>query len=147
MDILVIERLSVDALSRRCDPAGDLATVVYRSHQGAHVHPVDVGRQPLTLAPRPFLGRYPFAVGTRFDGCECTDLAIEGDVRQPQPHRQAGALEDLVPPVDTVLAVVDVLPTQVRIEAYQRRHLGLADLAVLGNRVNQDGVIGQPVVV
>src|SRR6266540_60631 len=147
VDVVVVERLAVDALPGRRDPGRDLAALVHGPHQRPHVGLVDVGGQPGALAPRPLLGGDALAVRCGLDAGERADLTVESDVRQPQPLRQAGALHDLVPPVDTVLTVADVLAAQVGVEAQQGGGLRLADPAVIGDRVDHDGLVGQPVVV
>src|ERR1700758_5264545 len=43
VNVVVVERLAVDAVARRCDPCGDLAPLVHRLHQRPHVGLVHVG--------------------------------------------------------------------------------------------------------
>src|SRR5262245_49969997 len=50
VNVVVVERLAVDAVPRRGDPRGDLASLVDRLHQRADVGLVHVGGQPLALA-------------------------------------------------------------------------------------------------
>src|ERR1700726_4653889 len=55
VDVVVVERLAVDAVARRGNPCRDLAPFVHRLHQRSHICLVDIGRQPLTAAALPFL--------------------------------------------------------------------------------------------
>src|SRR5882672_12731828 len=97
MDIVVVERLVVNAVAGWCDPARYLAAFVHRPHQRTHMGLVDVGRQPLTLAPSPFVGRQLLAVRRRLDAGERTDFPVERDTGQLQPALHPGLVEDLVP--------------------------------------------------
>ena len=81
--VLVLERLSVDAVARWRDPGGDLSALVDRPHQGSDVGLVNVGGQPRRLALRPLVSGDPNAVGRCLDPLERADLPVEGDVRQP----------------------------------------------------------------
>src|ERR1700678_2241556 len=55
VDVVVVERLAVDAGTGRCDPCRNLAPFVYRLHQRPHVGLVDIGRQPSAAAALPLL--------------------------------------------------------------------------------------------
>src|SRR5262245_9967725 len=129
MDVLVVERLAVDALAGRRDPGSDLAALVDGLHERAYVRFVDVGGQAAALAAVPVGGGAPLTLGCGLDTGERADSAVERDMRQAKPLWQAGRLEDLVPAVDAVLAVGDVLAPQVRVEPHERGDLGLPDLA------------------
>ncbi len=94
----------------------------------------------------PFVGRDLLAVRCGFDAGECTHLAVERNARQPESSLQARLIEDLVPPVDAVLAVGHVLAPEIGVETDERGHLGLPDVAV-DQRIDHDGVVGQAVVV
>src|SRR6202044_3272249 len=147
VDVVVVERLAVDAVTRRRDPGRDLAAFVDRLHQRADMDLVHVGRQPLALAPLPLLARDELAARGGLDARERADLAVEGDVRQPQPLVEPGGGQDAVPAVDPGLAVRDVLPAQVGIQPGQRGPLSLAALALAGEGILRDRFAGEVVVV
>src|SRR5215469_11966252 len=109
VNVVVVERLAVDAVPRRGDPRGDLASLVDRLHQRADVCPVHVGGQPLALTLLPVVRAELLPVRAGLDRAERAHLPVEGHVRQPQPLRQPGVGQDLVPPVHPALAVGDVL--------------------------------------
>src|SRR6266516_2565555 len=146
VDVVVVERFAVDALPGRGDPGGDLAALVYRLHERADVALVHPGRQPLALAALPFVGGDHLPVRCGLDAGQRADAAVERDVWQLQPPRQAGVFEDLVPAVDAVLAVADVFAAQVGVQPDERGYLNLADRSI-NESFHHDRVVGQLVVV
>src|SRR5215469_16890017 len=96
MDVVVAERLAVNPASGRGEPGGDLAALVDRLHERTDERLVGVRREPLALAPPPLASGQHLAFGRRLDGRERANLAVECDVRQRQPMRQPGGLEDAV---------------------------------------------------
>src|SRR5215469_1905251 len=90
VNVVVVERLAVDAVPRRGDPRGDLASLVDRLHQRADVGLVHVGGQPLALALPPVVRAQLFPVRSGLDPGECAHLPVQCHVRQPQPLRQPG---------------------------------------------------------
>src|SRR5260370_3229563 len=119
VNVVVVERLAVDAVLGRGDPGRDLAPLVHRLHQRPHVGLVHLGRQPLALAALPFLGREHLARRRGLDPRGRADLAVEPDARKVQPLPHPALLQDAVPPLDAALAVRDVLSPQVAVESDQ----------------------------
>src|ERR1700730_19049359 len=90
VDVVVIERLAVDAVARRGDPGGDLAALEDRLHKRADIGLVHVGLARLTLALLPLMRAQFPPVRAGLDRGERSDAAVERYVRQPQPVRQPG---------------------------------------------------------
>src|SRR5215469_638439 len=62
VDVVVVERLAVDAVAGWRDPGGNLPALVDRLHEGPHVCLVHVGRQPLAAPGLPLAGAELLAV-------------------------------------------------------------------------------------
>src|SRR3954452_4403185 len=133
-DVVVLDRQGVDADRRRGDPAGELTGLVVRHHQPGDAGPVLGGRQVVAgrLLPGGLVD--DLAGGRDVLPGEGADLAVEALVRQEQPLLEAGLLQLLVPPPDTVLAVGGVLVAQVEVERVEHRHRAGGQLPVLDDR-------------
>ena len=119
--VVVVERLAVDAVARAgrsrprsCPARGPAASATARRSCPRR----SAATRRLRRRHSSAVSRSPVRGG--LDRGERADLAVERDVRQLQPLRQAGLCQDPVPPLDAALAVGDVLPAQVGVEPGQR---------------------------
>src|SRR5262245_52421836 len=93
--VLVVERLAVDALGGRRDPARDLAALVARDHQRAHEGAVGLRGQPLAdlRVPRRLVDALSLRVEARLR--EHPDAAVEAPVGEHEAEVEAVTLADL----------------------------------------------------
>src|SRR5688572_13275676 len=89
LHVLELERLAVDALRRRRDPARDLPGRVDRLHQRLHVRALRVRGEPLADAtlPRRLVDR--LSVDVEAARGPVADLAVEAPVGEAEPELDA----------------------------------------------------------
>src|ERR1700739_4793097 len=80
MDVVVIERLAVDAVARRGDPGRDLSPLNDRLKERADRGFAPPGRQPLAAAALPLVRAELLPVGGRLDAGERADVPVERGV-------------------------------------------------------------------
>jgi hypothetical protein len=130
LHVFEIAGLVVDADARRRDPAGELAGLDHALHQAGDEIAVVLRRQPLARVALP--GRLVDELAGRrhFHVLELADQAVKADMGQFEFERDAGLVDDLVPAVDTALAVGGVVVAQPHIDRGQCRLVDPLDLAV-----------------
>src|SRR5262249_8226053 len=105
LHVFEITRLVVDADTRRRDPAFELAGLDHLAHQPLDEVAVVLRRQPLVLLPVPRRRIDQLPGRRRLDVLELADLAVERHVRQLKSEAHADPVDDLVPAIETTLAV------------------------------------------
>src|SRR5262245_32600779 len=129
--VLPVERLAVDALGRRRDPARDLAARGARDHQRLHELAIRGGRQPVADAALPggLVDLLPQRIEARLG--EHADAAVEAPVGEGEAELDPGLLADAVEVLDALLVVGDVLVTQHLVHGVAQRDVLLLELALL----------------
>src|SRR5262245_25572779 len=130
LHVFEITRLVVDADARRRDPACELAGLDHLAHQALDEVAVVLRRQPLVLllVPR---SRFDQLAGRGcLDVLELADLPVERHVRQLEWEAPPDPVDDLVPAIETALAVGGVVVAQPHVDGGERGLVHALDLAI-----------------
>src|SRR5262249_30790248 len=130
LHVFEITRLVVDADTRRRDPACELAGFDHLTHQALYEVAVILRRQPLVLLLVPPCRVDQLPARRRRDVLELADLPVEHHVRQLESEAHADPLDDLVPAIETALAVGGVVVAQPHVDRSECGLVHALDLAV-----------------
>src|SRR6516162_6018441 len=139
LHVFEITRLVVDADTRRRDPACELAGLDHLPHQALDEVAVILRRQPRVLLLVPPCRVDQLSARRRRDVLELADLPVERHVRQLESEAHADPVDDLVPAIETALAVGGVVVAQAHVDGGERGLVHPLDLAIdeLEHRVSR----------